>query len=426
MTPKSEQFKTAISSVRERIAAAKRHGTHSGFIDYNGCISVCDEFITILEEAGITAQHGEYTYAYSVAALILINLAKLAVSADDSAGGITDTQGYVEDVLEKACSGVEYGSADADFIFLQSIKDSRNKAFDDWDEFSYDLLKMTARLATAKNVDKLYAVLDEFSIKLERDNYSSWHLESDCLVRLAAITAVDGVETADRFMNDNLRYDGIRRIAVRNSIDKGDTVGAEKLCLDKINSTDSDYHWTREWYDLLYEVYLKMDDKDKQADLAENLLVNKHDTKYYAILKNILIDKGMWEAEYPPLLERLGQNLPYHLYLDILSAESETQRLLAVVCVHPSSVFDYGKQLAAEFPKETYELCLDEIRKQAAEADNRMKYKKVCGIIKKLFEFGGISETVSVIGELKAKYPRRPAMIEELDLLAMKLARKKK
>lgn len=194
MTPKSEQYKTAISAVRERIAAAKRNGTHSGYIDYGGCVFVCNEFISILEEAGIAAQRGDCVYAYTVAALILINLARLAGSADDSAGGITDTQSYVEDVLDKACSGVEYGSADAEFIFLQSIKDSRNKAFDGWDEFVYDMFKITARLATAKNVGKLYAVLDEFKIKITRTDHSSWHLESDCLVRLAAITAVDGAE----------------------------------------------------------------------------------------------------------------------------------------------------------------------------------------------------------------------------------------
>lgn len=426
MTPKSEQYKTAISSVRERIAAAKRNGTHSGFIDYSGCISVCSEFITILGEAGIAAQCGDCTYAYSVAALILINLAKLASSADDSAGGITDTQGYAEDVLEKVCSGVEYGSAEAEYIFLQSIKDGRNKAFDGWDEFVYDILKITARLATAKNVMKLYAILDEFKIKISRADHSSWHLESDCLVRLAAITAVDGIEIADQFMNDNLRYDGIRRIAIQNSIGKNDYTYAEKLCLDKINASDRDYHWTREWYNMLFDVYLKTGEKDKQAVLAEDLLVNKKDTKYYAVLKNLLTEKGKWEAEYPSLLERLGQNLPYHQYLEILSTEGETRRLLDVLRIHPSSVFDYGKRLSAEFPKETYELCLDEIRKQTAEADNRIKYKKVCGIIKKLFEFGGITETVSVIGELKEKYPRRPAMLEELDFLAAKLAKKKK
>ena len=105
MTIKSEEFKTAMSAVRERVAVAKRRGTRSGFIDYHGCISVCNELIAILEDSRKASERGNCEYAYSVAALILVNCAKLASSADDSAGGITDTRGYVEDVLKKACSG---------------------------------------------------------------------------------------------------------------------------------------------------------------------------------------------------------------------------------------------------------------------------------------------------------------------------------
>ena len=426
MTPKSEEFKTAMSAVRERVAVANRRGTRSGFIDYHGCTSVCNELIAILEDSRKAAERGNCEYAYSVAALILVNCAKLASSTDDSAGGITDTRGYVEDVLRKACSGVERGSAEAEFIFLQSLKDSRNKAFDGWDEFAYDLLLPTAKLATAKNVNKLYAVLDEFDAKLSQKEYSSWHLESDRLVRLAAITAIDGEQAADRFITDNLKYDGIRRIAICTSLDKRDFHRAERLCRDKINSTDRDYHWMREWYDMLFEVYSKSGDKDRQAELAEDLLISKHNTKYYTILKQLLSEKGVWKTEYPSLLTKLAQNLPYNMYMGILSKEGETQRLLEQLITHPSEIFTYGKQLSTDFPTETYALCLDEIRKQAAEADNRIKYKQVCGNIKKLFDYGGNNEVSRIIEELKAKYPRRPAMLDELDRLAARLAKKKK
>ena len=81
--------------------------------------------------------------------------------------------------------------------------------------------------------------------------------------------------------------------------------------------------------------------------------------------------------------------------------------------------------MAAEFPEQVYMLCLDEIRKQAAEADNRVKYKKVCGAIKKLYGFGGAADAENVIAELKTQYPRRSAMIEELSGLAIKLANPK-
>lgn len=421
MTPKTEEFKAAMSIVREQIAAAKRRGTHRGFIDYHGCISVTKEFISILEGAGKSAERGEFTYAYSVSALVLVNLAKLAGSADDSAGGITDARGYVDDVLEKVCSGVSYSSTDAEFIFLQSIKDSQNKAFDGWDEFAYDLLRPTARLATPKNVGKLYAALDEFSAKLSKKAYSSWYLECDSLVRLQAVTAVDGDAAAERFIVGNLKYDGVRRVAIQRAVGKGDYAAAEMLCIDKINSTDLDYHWTREWYDRLFDIYRKKGDKNKQSDLAEDLLLNKRDTKYYNILKQLLIEQGEWGARYPYLLERLGQSMMYHAYLGILSKENETRRMLAVFQSYPSCVFDYGKQMSAAFPQETFALCLDEIRKQAAEADNRIKYKKVCNLVKKLYEFGGISEAQNIISEMISKYPRRPAMLEELNGLSLKM-----
>ena len=184
VTAKSEQFKASMSAVRQRIAASKRHVTHNGFIDYYGCISVTNDLIEILEEAEKLTESGEYIHAYSVAALVLINLAKLASSADDSAGGITNAMGYVKNVLEKVCSGVEYGSDDADYILSQSLTDSRNKAFEGWAEFAYNLLLPAARLSTVKNAGKLYDVLNELSVKLSQKEHSSWYLESDCLVRL--------------------------------------------------------------------------------------------------------------------------------------------------------------------------------------------------------------------------------------------------
>jgi len=112
------------------------------------------------------------------------------------------------------------------------------------------------------------------------------------------------------------------------------------------------------------------------------------------------------------------------MYMGILSEEDETRRLPEQLIIHPSEVFTYGKQLSTELPAETYVLCLDEIRRQAAEADNRIKYKKVCGNIKKLFDYGDNNEVSRIIEELKAKYLRRPAMIEELDGLAIRLAKK--
>lgn len=426
MTPKSQKFKAGLSNLRARIANVKRHGTRRGFIDYYGCMSVCNELSAILDEAMADAQRGEYTYAYAVASIVLINCGRLAGSADDSAGGITDVRNDVRRVLEQVCTSVQPGSEAAAYIFTQALKDSQNKVFDGWDEFSYDLLLPAACLTTAENTDKLYTVLDALHTKLSAGEFGTWHLECDALVRLSAVRAVEGETAADAFVAAHLQYDEIRRIAIRSAMERVDYPVAEKLCHEKIDSTDLDYYWTREWYGMLFETYAQAGNLEKQTALAEELLVLQKDTSYYAILKRLLSEKNLWAEKYPALLEQLSKNLPAHLYLTILSEEGETQRLLEVLKAYPSQVFTYGKQVSAAFPDETYALCLDEIRSQAAEANCRPQYKNVCSSIKKLFAFGGTQEAVAVIEELKARYPRRPAMQDELNALAARLAKKKR
>ena len=94
--------------------------------------------------------------------------------------------------------------------------------------------------------------------------------------------------------------------------------------------------------------------------------------------------------------------------------------------MHPALVFNYGAQLSEHYPSDVYSICMSEIRKQATEANNRDLYKHVCSNIKLLVEFGGKSEADDIITEFKSRYPRRPAMLEELDRLAMKLAKQRK
>ena len=425
--PKSNEFKAAMSAVRERIATAKRRETHRGFIDYNGCINVCHDFQGILEDASKVADNGAFAFAYSVAALIQINLAKLASSADDSAGGITDTKSYVDEVLEKACSGVEYGSDEARFIFLQSLKDSTNKAFDGWDEFAYDILQKTARLAEEETEQKMYAVIDDLYSKLSKKPYSSWCKEPDAFIRLEIIKATHGEVDADSFIKANLDINGIRKVAIQNAMNNGDYTRAEILCLEKISDNESIHSYSRpsEWQYLIFDVYDKSNNIQRKTEVARDLLF-KFDIKYYSVLKQLLIEQDTWEGEYNGLLAALGSSLPCHMFMDILSKESETAKLIDEIRKHPSNIFTYGKQLSKEYPSDTYAICCEDIRKQAGESDNRTKYKKVCGNIKKLFDFGGTHEAEGIIAELILKYPRRPAFLEELNSMSSKFAKKRK
>jgi|GEM_PF-127837 len=425
MDAKSSEFKAAMSAVRERIAVVKRRERRDGYIDYYGCRNICHEFQGILEEIHKAVVRGHYVYAYSVAVLVQINLAKLANTADDSAGGITDTRSYVDELLEKVCEAVKYESPDARYIFLQSAKDSGNKAFDGWTEFAYNILKKTARLAEEDTEQKMYAALDELLAK-SKDSYSRWYLEHDALVRLEIIKATHGEIDAETFIEENIQYSGIRKIAIQNAIGKDDFGLAEKLCLEKVANEAARHEWSRpcEWRYLLYEIYDKEGNVQKKIETARDLLFG-FDLKYYAVLKELLIGQDLWEQEYDGLLSGLSNSLPQHMYMDILSKENEVAKLLDEVRKHPASVFTYGKQLSGEFLQEVCDICAHEIYQQANEAKDRKKYKKVCGNIKSLFDYGGVSEAEAIVADLTEKFLRRAAFVDELKSLSQKFIKTK-
>jgi len=116
MSPKSPEFKVCVSDIRAQIQTAKRRGTRSGFIDYYGCISVTNDFIDMILAAKKQVAQGNYALAYMVSGLVLINLGKLAIHADDSAGGITNTRDYLDELLELICTQVEIGSEQAECL----------------------------------------------------------------------------------------------------------------------------------------------------------------------------------------------------------------------------------------------------------------------------------------------------------------------
>lgn len=118
MDVKSEAFKSALSAVRERIAAVKRRGTRRGFIDYRGCMDVCADFNKIIDEAEETLNAGEYEPAYTVTALIIINCAKIAGTADSSSGCLTDTI-YFAQKSSRRCAPALKMTAKRRNIFLK-------------------------------------------------------------------------------------------------------------------------------------------------------------------------------------------------------------------------------------------------------------------------------------------------------------------
>ena len=84
-------------------------------------------------------------------------------------------------------------------------------------------------------------------------------------------------------------------------------------------------------------------------------------------------------------------------------------------------LFYYGKYLVKDYPEQVYELCYKEISESCAQAKDRREYKKITKNIAQLIKWKGKDTAKLVIKELKQTYPRRPALLDELEKVEKKL-----
>lgn len=88
-----------------------------------------------------------------------------------------------------------------------------------------------------------------------------------------------------------------------------------------------------------------------------------------------------------------------------------------------SYIIDHGKQLAERYPQEAYKIYEEYILDMAKEATDRGKYRNVCRYIKNMAEGCTEGQAIHIIDLLSECYQRRPAMIEELARLKIKLCK---
>ena len=143
--------------------------------------------------------------------------------------------------------------------------------------------------------------------------------------------------------------------------------------------------------------------------------------KFWDVLKQIFNDCGAWNENYESLLDELKDSKRTVCYRSILISENEKKRLLEDVMENPYDLFYYGKYLVKEYPEQIYELCYKEIRESCVQAKDRCEYKKITKKIAQLIKWKGKDTAKLVIKELKQTYPRRPALLDELERVEKKL-----
>lgn len=106
--------------------------------------------------------------------------------------------------------------------------------------------------------------------------------------------------------------------------------------------------------------------------------------------------------------------------MEILKGEGEIGLLMEQVRLHPDMVFQYGDALAPQYGDDVFNLCSGAIREASKGISNRRHYQRLCELLQSLIKFGGSRYAQILIHELREAYPRRPALLEELEPQVLK------
>ena len=404
--------------VKSTITASVKRNTHGGCIGWSSCDNICMDMHECLDLCEKALEKHENMAALEGAVYILTSGAKLASNADSSSGMLTDVILCTYEFIEKCTNEIEKQDKQTkDQALALIIKGTKKKVFDGWDNWRYDLLKCGICLCDEVSAKKIEKLLDTLLKASQEDPYPEYIKKEDLLVRYLLHRHLYGKDKTQEELYQNISINELRIIAIRDAMEDKNYDEAEKLCLEKANE-EGPWHYRssnpEDWNNLLYEIYKRANNTERQIAQAKKILFMGNE-KFWEVLKQIYTELGEWNKNYEPLLDELKDSGRTICYRSVLIAENEKKRLLEDVMENPYNLFIYGEYLVKEYPKQIYDLCYQEISEECAKANKRSDYRKVTKKISKLIKWNGSETARALIQEFKQKYPRRPALIEELE-----------
>ena len=365
-----------------------------------------------------------YMAALEAAAYILVSGVKLASHADSSSGMLTDVIMCTYELIDKCTKEIEKEDKQMrDQALALILKEAKKSVFDGWTDWRYNLLKSGICLCDEKSAKKLEKVLDTLLEISREDYFPEYTKKEDLIVRYLLHRHLYGKENTQKELYQNILINELRIIAIKDAMEEKNYDEAEKLCLEKANAENT-WHYRsgdpEDWNNMLYDIYKTANNREKQIAQAKKLLLMGNE-KFWGVLKQIYKACGTWNENYKSLLDELKDSKRTVCYRSVLISENEKKRLLEDVMENPYDLFYYGKYLVKEYPEQIYELCYKEISESCAQAKDRREYKKITKNIAQLIKWKGNDTAKSLIEELKQRYPRKPALLDELEKVEKKL-----
>ena len=392
-----------------------------GYLDYTGSQRAARKIDELLDQVERWLDSDELNKAISTCQAIIDEVAPALANADDSSGSLG---GCISTAVMKLADAVELADAAArEALFAYCLERGRHKAFYEWD-WGWELLDIAASMVkTPDQRARFVAALDDIQAEVlaspRGEFFGHYKLERVALHKLAMVEKFDGPAAARAFLNANLHLDQLRMLAIRRCIDEGAFDEALRL-IDAGIQTSLENRLpglANQYRELQVKLLQQHGDKTALIATARTLWLDRCDDDSFAMLKRT-VPVTEWPAFVQGLIQQV-QRRPQQLAW-LYAQEGRWSDLLALTKSGPFSVElieTYREPLETRFPTEMaamYEKIVDAILQRAS---GRSQYQRAVVYLRRIQELGQAARVEAIVSRLKAQYPARRALLDELSRL---------
>lgn len=415
----------------------KKH-TSRGYIDYSASNKLGKEVGQYLNIAKQYSSKSNYKDAVIVYKILISELSKTFEYCDDSNGSVSDCVSVAIDELSEMINApvsFEFKEKIADFL----EKELKKSIYFDYGCFGHDLAEIYATFCIKINkIDQFISFIEDKIQSTKSDSYDRKFFIQTQIWFLSEIGRTDEVQ---KLTLQNLEIPEIRTLEINRMLENKEYETAKKLVEEGIklaeqnNYSGTVYEFEKQ---LLAIAVLEKDINLERYFLRKFALGHTLNTTYYKQWKNTY-SKEEWtktiEEEILGVIKKINEtakknmhyssnslniNLLYSLG-SIYIEESYFDRLLILVQKQDnlSTILGYYPHLIKIYPNELLNLLIPVLEAEGDKCNDRNQYRDLANKMKLIIKDFPLKKerVLEVARKLKEKYPRRPAMQEELNEL---------
>jgi SWIM zinc finger len=391
-----------------------------GYVDWRGAGTVGKSVSQLLASAKKYLQEGNQRSTMFIGCAVMEQMMKALDVCDDSNGDISGcVDGAYELLFELAESGLD--EAIRKQLYEFTLSSYRKGLFDglDWHADMLDLAGILIR--DAREAKQVMDLAEQVDPKI-----SDWDYQKAQVVKLRILRQTKGEAKADAFVAENLHIPAFRHEAINNAVahkeySKAIRIAQEGIQKDKENKPGLALDWNQH----LLNIALIRNDKAAIIENARILMLsnNRQHMPFYAILKKHVAKKD-WDVFIGKLVQDLlegGNWINVDLVAQIYVLQGEWERLVELLrkfiyhrYVGLDYVMRYEKYLIKDYAAELMDIYENGIVSLMEAASGRPQYAYACKFLAAMMKIGDSERVKMLVNDLRAKYPLRKAMLEEL------------